>query len=57
MKADSKTERPHYVSVTSLSVFGGNFVLAKVSRGLMIIGCSELSGVRLSEVRNVLLLW
>ena len=47
-------KRPHYVGVTSLSVFGGNFVLAKVRRGLISVCCSELRGVRFSEVRNVL---
>ena len=26
-------KRPHYVGVTSLSVFGCNFILAKVRRG------------------------
>ena len=44
--------------VVSLSVFGGNFVLAKVRLGPIGIRCSELRGVRFSEVRNVLLvLW
>ena len=47
----------HYVGVASLSVFGGNFVLAKVRRGLISVRCSELRGVRSSEVRNVLVLW
>ena len=28
-------KRPHYVGVTSLSVFGGNFVMAKVCWGLI----------------------
>ena len=46
----------HYVGVASLSVFGGNFVLAKVRRGLISVRCSELRGVRFSEVRNVLVL-
>ena len=45
---------PHYVGVTSLSVFRGNFVLAKVRRGLISVHCSELRGVHFSEVRNVL---
>ena len=49
--------RPHYVGVTSLSVFGGNFVLDKVHRGLISVCCSELRGVRFSEVRQVLVLW
>ncbi len=47
----------HYVGVASLSVFGGNFVLAKVRWGLISVRCSELRGVRFSEVRNVLILW
>ena len=47
---------PHYVGVTSLSVLGGNFVLAKVRRGLISVRCSEFRGVRFSEVRNVLVL-
>ena len=47
----------HYVGVASLSVFGGNFVLAKVRRGLISVHCSELRGVRFSEVRKVLVLW
>ena len=37
-----------------LSVFGGNFVLAKVSLGLISVRCTELRGVRFSEVQNVL---
>ena len=49
-------KRKHYVGVVSLSVFGGNFVLAKV-RGLISVRCSELRVVRFSEVRNVLVLW
>ena len=28
-------KRQHYVGLASLSVFGGNFVLAKVRRGLI----------------------
>ena len=47
----------HYVDVASLSVFGGNFVLAKVLQGLISVRCSELRVVRFSEVRNVLVLW
>ena len=47
---------PHYVGVTSLSVFGGNFVLAKVRWELISVRCSELRGVRFSKVRNVLVL-
>ena len=50
-------KRQHYVGVASLSVFGGNFVLAKVRRGLISVRCSELRGVRFLEVRNVLVLW
>ena len=50
-------KRPQYVGVASLSVFGGNFVLAKVHRGLIIVRCLELRGVHFSEVCNVLLLW
>ena len=50
-------KRQHYVGAASLSVFGGNFVLAKVRRGLISVRCSELRGVRFSEVRNVLVLW
>ena len=41
------------VGVVSLSVFGGNFVLAKVSPGLISVRCMELRGVCFSEVRNV----
>ena len=44
------------VGVASLSVFGGNFVLAKVRRGLISVHCSELRGVCFSVVRNVLVL-
>ena len=47
----------HYVSVASLSVFGGNFVLAKVPWGLISVRYWELRGVRFSEVHNVLVLW
>ena len=46
----------HYVGVASLSIFGGNFVLAKVCWGRIGVRCSELRGVRFSEVRNVLVL-
>ena len=31
----------HYVGVTSLSIFGGNFVLAKVRWGLISVRCLE----------------
>ena len=34
-----------------------SFVLAKVRLGLISVRCSELKGVRFSEVRNVLVLW
>ena len=50
-------KRQHYVGVASLSVFGGNFVLAKVHWGLISLRCLELRGVRFSEVQNVLVLW
>ena len=43
--------------VVSLSIFRGNFVLAKVSLGLISVRCTELRGVCFSEVRNVLVLW
>ena len=52
MKAVDKCQ--HYVGVASLSVFGGNFVLAKVHRGLISVRCSELRGIRFSEVRNAM---
>ena len=54
-KAVDKCQR--YVGVASLSVFGGNFVLAKVRRGLISVRCLELRGVRFSEVHSVLVLW
>ena len=50
-------KHPHYVSVASLSVFGGNFVLAKVCRGLTSVCCLELKSVCFSEVQNILVLW
>ena len=34
-------KRPHYAGVTSLSIFGVNFVLAKVGWGLISVHCSE----------------
>ena len=43
--------------VVSLSVFGGNFVLTKVSLGLISVRYLGLRGVRFSEVRNVLVPW
>ena len=52
-------KRSHYVQnywcmgVVLLSVFRGNFVLAKVSLGLISVRCTELRGVRFSQVRNV----
>ena len=55
MKAVDK--RPHSMGVALLSIFGGNFVLAKVQRGLISVRCLELRGVRFSEVRNILVLW
>ena len=45
------------VGVVLLSVFGGKFVLAKVSLGLISFCCTELRGVCFLEVRNVLVLW
>ena len=45
------------VGVVSLSIFGGNFVLAKVRLVLIGVPCSELRGVRFSEAQNVLGLW
>ena len=48
MKAVDKC--PHYVGITSLFVLGGNFVVARVRRGLISVCCSELRGVRFSEV-------
>ena len=50
-------KRLHCVGVTSLSVFGGNFVLAKVNLELISVHCLELRGVHFLEVRNVLVLW
>ena len=46
-------KHPHYVGVTLLSVFGGNFVLAKVRRGLISVRCSELRGVRFSDSKCI----
>ena len=43
----------HYIGVASLSVFGGNFVLAKVHRGLISVRCSELRGVRFSYIVKI----
>ena len=37
----------HYVGIVSLSVLGGNFVLAKVCWGLTSVRCSELSRCQL----------
>ena len=51
-------KHPHYVVETSLSIFGGNFVLARVCRGGGVgVRCLELRGVRFLEVQNVLVLW
>ena len=41
----------------SLSIFGGNFVFAKVHWGLISVRCLELRGVHFLEVQNVLVLW
>ena len=43
MKAVNK--HLYYVGVSSLSVFRGDFVLAKVRRGLISVHCLELRGV------------
>ena len=43
---------PHSVGIASLSVFGGNFVLAKVHRGLISVRCSEL---RVSTSRRIIM--
>ena len=40
-----------------VSIFGGNFVLVEVSLGLISVRCTELRGLRFSEVENVLVLW
>ena len=45
------------MGVASLSVFGGNFVLAKVRRGLISVHCSEFRGGRFSEVASILQVW
>ena len=37
-------------ALSSLSVFGGNFVWTKVHWGLISVRCSELRGIRFSEV-------
>ena len=50
-------KRLHYMGVTSLSVFGGNFVLDKVRRGLISVRWLELRGAHFLEVRNVLVQW
>ena len=55
MKAVNKC--PDYVGVTSLSIFRGNFILARVRWGLISVHCLELKGIRFSELRNVLFLW
>ena len=43
------------VGVFLLSVFRGNFVLAKVSLGLISVRCTELRCVCIAKVRNVLI--
>ena len=43
---------PHSVGIASLSVFGGNFVLAKVHRGPISVRCSEL---RVSTSRRIIM--
>ena len=40
------------VCIMWVSIFGGNFVLAKVRRGLISVRCLELRGVRFLEVRG-----
>ena len=45
------------VEVVSLSIFGGNFVLAKVSLGFISVCCLKLRGVHFLEIRIVLVLW
>ena len=39
LRRRSTSVRPHYVRVTSVSVFGANFVLAKVRQGLVSVRC------------------
>ena len=51
---ESSRQWPHYVGIFSMFIFGGNFLLAKVCRGLISVRCLELRGVCFSEVRNVL---
>ena len=45
------------MGVVSLSVFGGNFVLAKVRVGLISVLCTELRGGTSRRLKNVLVLW
>ena len=45
------------VTIGACSWQYGNFVLAKIRLGLISVRCSQLKGVRFSEVRNVLVLW
>ena len=54
MKAIDK--HPYYVGIASLSVFGGNFILAKVHWGLNKVSYLELRSVYFLEARNVLAL-
>ena len=46
---------PHYVGVAPLSIFWGNFVLAKVLWEVISVCCQELRGVGFLEVRNAML--
>ena len=39
------------VGVVSLSIYGGNFVLAKVCLGLISVRCSEVRGVCFSKFK------
>ena len=50
-------KRQYCVGVALLSIFRGNFVLAKVRCGLISVRRSELRGVRFSVVQNVLVIW
>ena len=42
------------VGVVTMSALGGYFVLRKASWPLVIVRCREFSGVRFSEVKDVL---
>ena len=50
-------KRLHYVGVASVSIFRGNFVLAKVHRGLISVPLFGVERCPLLGVRNVLVLW